>query len=291
MFLNCPAWLDHDGTVRCGLPAEVRRRYILRSTDRALKSTMIRCPAGHWFNGPIESLIREAATSIRRALPEPLPVPRGDSLTSPHDGRRNGGRRPDHPIDNLFHLPPSQPIDSRADLTNDHVPGPGMVTRTGRRQHTPPTWKGDHQPRRGKRRILQSGQPHRDRNRASGRPERRLFARLPSGYRSRSAIGSDGVQTYKVAAGHRVDGYLGHRCMLPGPAAPVARRIPATSRRIRAGPSPASPDARPTGRPCSRGSPTSARRSAGRSRTVTRPGPNGAGRAPAPTGRPLRCAG
>jgi ketosteroid isomerase-like protein len=39
------------------------------------------------------------------------------------------------------------------------------------------------------------------------------------------------------------------------------------------------------------GSRTSTPRSAGRSRTVKRPGPNGAGRAPAATGRPLRCAG
>jgi ketosteroid isomerase-like protein len=39
------------------------------------------------------------------------------------------------------------------------------------------------------------------------------------------------------------------------------------------------------------GSRTFAPRSAGRSTTVTRPGPNGAGRAPAATGRPSRCAG
>ena len=56
MFLDCPAWLDQEGAVRCGLPAEVRCRYTLRSTDGFLESAMIRCPDGHWFNGAIESL-------------------------------------------------------------------------------------------------------------------------------------------------------------------------------------------------------------------------------------------
>src|SRR3974377_2466826 len=43
------------------------------STGGPLEGVMIRCPAGHWFNGPNEFLTWEAATSIRRALPEPLP--------------------------------------------------------------------------------------------------------------------------------------------------------------------------------------------------------------------------
>jgi hypothetical protein len=59
MFLDCPAYLDQEGTLRCGLPAEVRCRYTMRSTDGPLESAMIRCPAGHWFNGPVESLTRE----------------------------------------------------------------------------------------------------------------------------------------------------------------------------------------------------------------------------------------
>ena len=37
MFLDCPAHLDQDGTVRCGLPTEVRYRFIMRSTDGAAK--------------------------------------------------------------------------------------------------------------------------------------------------------------------------------------------------------------------------------------------------------------
>jgi hypothetical protein len=61
MFLDCPAWLDQDGAVRCGLPAEVRCRYTTRSTGGPLESAMIRCPAGHWFNGPIEFLTWESS--------------------------------------------------------------------------------------------------------------------------------------------------------------------------------------------------------------------------------------
>ena len=56
MFLDCPAYLDHEGAVRCGLPAEVRCRFTMRSTDGPVESAMIRCPAGHYFCGAIESL-------------------------------------------------------------------------------------------------------------------------------------------------------------------------------------------------------------------------------------------
>jgi len=56
MFLDCPAYLDHDGALRCGLPAEVRCRFTMRSTDGPVESTMIQCPAGHYFCGAIESL-------------------------------------------------------------------------------------------------------------------------------------------------------------------------------------------------------------------------------------------
>jgi hypothetical protein len=51
MFLDCPAYLDQDGAVRCGLPAHVSRRFITRSTDGPVECAMIRCPAGHWFSG------------------------------------------------------------------------------------------------------------------------------------------------------------------------------------------------------------------------------------------------
>ena len=59
MFLDCPAYMDKTGSVRCGLPAEVEGRYLMRSTDGPLESARIRCPRGHWFNGPIESLTVE----------------------------------------------------------------------------------------------------------------------------------------------------------------------------------------------------------------------------------------
>ena len=57
MFLDCPAYLDAHGAARCGLPAEVEDRYTMRSSDGPLDSAKIRCPRGHWFNGPLESLI------------------------------------------------------------------------------------------------------------------------------------------------------------------------------------------------------------------------------------------
>lgn len=63
MFLNCPACLDSEGAVRCGLPAEVRCRFTMRSTDGPLESVMIRCPAGHCFNGPVELLAADSTDS------------------------------------------------------------------------------------------------------------------------------------------------------------------------------------------------------------------------------------
>ena len=71
MFLDCPAYLDRHGTVRCGLPAEVEDRYTMTSTDGPLESARIRCPDGHMFNGPVESLTwvkeREPAASRQAA--------------------------------------------------------------------------------------------------------------------------------------------------------------------------------------------------------------------------------
>src|SRR6266576_2936047 len=56
MFLDCPAYMDKRGAVRCGLPAEVEDRYTVRSSDGPMESARIRCPRGHWFNGPVEFL-------------------------------------------------------------------------------------------------------------------------------------------------------------------------------------------------------------------------------------------
>ena len=56
MFLDCPAWLDEEGAVSCGPPAEVSCRYTMPSTGGPVESAVIRCPVGHWFNGPLEFL-------------------------------------------------------------------------------------------------------------------------------------------------------------------------------------------------------------------------------------------
>jgi hypothetical protein len=56
MFVDCPAYMDDIGATRCGLPAVVADRYTMTSTDGPLESARIRCPRGHFFNGPLESL-------------------------------------------------------------------------------------------------------------------------------------------------------------------------------------------------------------------------------------------
>lgn len=56
IFMDCPAYMDEHRGVRCGLPAEAEYRYAVQSSDGPLESAKIRCPRGHWFNGPVESL-------------------------------------------------------------------------------------------------------------------------------------------------------------------------------------------------------------------------------------------
>jgi hypothetical protein len=58
-FVDCPAYMDRHGTVRCGLPAEVEYRYTVGSLQGPLEGAKIRCPRGHWFNGLIEALTLE----------------------------------------------------------------------------------------------------------------------------------------------------------------------------------------------------------------------------------------
>jgi hypothetical protein len=86
MFLNCPARLDQDGAVQCGLPAEVRCRFTIRSTDGPLDSVMIRCPAGHNFNGPIESLTQGTADNYDPGNPAASSRAGRDGLLCGHDG-------------------------------------------------------------------------------------------------------------------------------------------------------------------------------------------------------------
>jgi hypothetical protein len=64
-FLACPARLNGNGSVRCGLPAEVTCRFTMRSSDGPLESVMIQCPAGHHFNAPVEFLTFEDDEFLR----------------------------------------------------------------------------------------------------------------------------------------------------------------------------------------------------------------------------------
>lgn len=56
MFLDCPAYMDDHGAVRCGLPAAVEYWYAVESSSGPLESAKIHCPRGHGFNGPVEFL-------------------------------------------------------------------------------------------------------------------------------------------------------------------------------------------------------------------------------------------
>ena len=63
-FLDCPAYLDGSGAPRCGLPAEVEDRVTMRSTDGPVEILKIRCPAGHWFNAPLDALTLPAPREV-----------------------------------------------------------------------------------------------------------------------------------------------------------------------------------------------------------------------------------
>src|SRR5215471_7232987 len=66
-----PACLNQDGSARCGLPAEVRCWYTMSPTGGPLESATIKCPAGHWFNEPIEFLTPgKAANNSIEILPQ-----------------------------------------------------------------------------------------------------------------------------------------------------------------------------------------------------------------------------
>ena len=91
MFLDCPAYLDNERTLRCGLPAEVRCRFTMRSSDGPLESAMIRCPAGHWFNGPVEFLTRAGRQKHDRGTAGAGPRTRRDGLMGGRNGRDGRG--------------------------------------------------------------------------------------------------------------------------------------------------------------------------------------------------------
>jgi hypothetical protein len=92
MFLDCPAYLDQDGATLCGLPAEISRRFIMRSTAGPMESAMIRCPVGHWFNGPIKFLTWDSADKRDPGTAAVAPSARRDSLTRSHDFLDCAGR-------------------------------------------------------------------------------------------------------------------------------------------------------------------------------------------------------
>ena len=73
MFLDCPAYLDTRGARRCGLPAETEDRYTAVSSDGPLECARICCPRGHWFNGPLESLILVTPQAQRSLQAQPRP--------------------------------------------------------------------------------------------------------------------------------------------------------------------------------------------------------------------------
>jgi hypothetical protein len=94
MFLNCLAQMDQKSVIRCGLPAEVRRRFIMCSTDGALESVMIRCPAGHYFNGSIEFLIWESTGKHDPCDARLVSRAQRGSLQRGHYDRAPDGRSP-----------------------------------------------------------------------------------------------------------------------------------------------------------------------------------------------------
>jgi len=76
MFLDCPAYMDKRGAVRCGLPAAVEYCYTVVSIEGSVESAKIRCPRGHWFNGPIEALNWEKYPSAATPAATPADHPR-----------------------------------------------------------------------------------------------------------------------------------------------------------------------------------------------------------------------
>jgi hypothetical protein len=88
MFMDCPEYMDKHGAVRCGLPAEVESRYTARSTDGPLESAKIRCPRGHWFNGPVESLTLSRPQGA--AVPRTVGGDRHDAASRPARNAQSG---------------------------------------------------------------------------------------------------------------------------------------------------------------------------------------------------------
>jgi hypothetical protein len=64
----------------------------MHSTDGPLESAMIRCPAGHYFSGPIESLIWNGKDKHHPSSAAVTSRAGRDSVQGSHDGRDGAGR-------------------------------------------------------------------------------------------------------------------------------------------------------------------------------------------------------
>jgi len=89
MFLDCPAYLDDECALRCGLPAEIRCRFTMHSTSGPVESAMIGCPAGHHFSGPIEFLTWDGTDQHAAGRAAARSRAGGDSAHGSDEGRGN----------------------------------------------------------------------------------------------------------------------------------------------------------------------------------------------------------
>ena len=91
-FLACPAYLNDDGSARCGLPAEVTCRFAMRSSGGPLESVMIQCPARHHFNAPVEFLTFADGSSPSTTGTSAAPSP--ETTAAPQPAAPASPRRP-----------------------------------------------------------------------------------------------------------------------------------------------------------------------------------------------------
>ena len=61
--------MDMTTCPECGVPAEVRDRHVLSSTDGPIEHARVRCVDGHCFFLPVASISRPAATPRRTQSP------------------------------------------------------------------------------------------------------------------------------------------------------------------------------------------------------------------------------
>jgi hypothetical protein len=66
----------------------------MRSSDGPLEAAMIRCPAGHWFNGPIEFLTWDGKNNHDPGIAGVGSRTGRDSLQRGHNARNGGGGSP-----------------------------------------------------------------------------------------------------------------------------------------------------------------------------------------------------